>query len=86
VEASTFVNVLPRTLVGAYVSRTQQFFDGQNFGVTQAGVNLSYNFLHTLKGLMFYGGLVESATQAGNTRIGVYRQRELQQVPGQVAN
>jgi hypothetical protein len=70
VEASTFVNVLPRTLLGAYVSRTQQYFDGQNFGVTQAGVNLSYNFLHTLKGLMFYGGLVESATQQGNTRIG----------------
>jgi hypothetical protein len=70
VEASTFVNVLPRTLVGAYVSRTDQFFDGQNFGLTQAGVNVSYNFLHTLKGLMFYGGLVESATQAGNTRMG----------------
>ncbi|MFZ0137610.1 MAG: hypothetical protein WAK89_11150 [Candidatus Sulfotelmatobacter sp.] len=70
VEASTFVNVLPRTLVGAYVSRTQQFFDGDNFGVTQVGVNVSYNFLHTLKGLMFYGGLVESATQQGNTRMG----------------
>jgi len=70
VEASTFVNVLPRTLVGGYVSRTQQYFDGQNFGVTQAGVNVSYNFLHTLKGLMFYGGLVESATQQGNTRVG----------------
>jgi hypothetical protein len=70
VEASTFVNVLPRTLVGAYVSRTQQFYDGQDYGVTQAGVNVSYNFLHTLKGLMFYGGLVESATQAGNTRVG----------------
>jgi len=71
VQASTFVNVLPRTLVGAYVTRTQQYFDGQNFGLTQAGVNVSYNFLHTLKGLMFYGGLVESATQAGNTRVGL---------------
>ncbi len=70
VEASTFVNILPRTLVGAYVSRTQQYFDGQNIGVTQLGVNVSYNFLHTLKGLMFYGGLVESATQQGNTRLG----------------
>ncbi len=71
VEASTFVNVLPRTLVGAYVSRTQQFFDGQNFGLTQVGVNVSYNFMHTLKGLIFYGGLVESATQQGNTRMGL---------------
>jgi hypothetical protein len=71
VGASTFVNVLPRTLVGAYVSRTQQYFDGQNFGVTQVGVNASYNFLHTLKGLIFYGGLVESATQQGNTRMGL---------------
>ncbi len=71
VEASTFVNVLPRTLVGAYVSRTQQYFDGENFGLTQVGLNVSYNFLHTLKGLMFYGGLVESATQAGNTRMGL---------------
>ena len=69
-EASTFVNVLPRTMVGAYVSRTEQFFNGQDYGVTQVGVNVSYNFLHTLKGLMFYGGLVESATQQGNTRIG----------------
>jgi len=70
VEASTFVNILPRTLLGAYVARTQQFFAGENFGVTLAGITVSYNFLHTLKGLMFYGGLVESATQAGNTRMG----------------
>jgi hypothetical protein len=70
VGASTFVNVFPRTLVGAYVSHTQEYFDGQNFGVTQLGVNVSYNFLHTLKGLMLYGGLVESATQQGNTRLG----------------
>ncbi len=70
VEASTFVNVLPRLLVGGYVERTQQFFDGQNFGVTTVGATLNYNFIHGLKGLTFYGGVMDNADQQGNTRAG----------------
>lgn len=69
-EASTFVNVMPRLLVGGYVERTQQFFAGQNFGLTQAGLTVNYNFFQKLKGLTVYAGLLDSATQAGNTRIG----------------
>jgi len=70
VEASTFVNVLPRLLVGAYVERTQQFFDGEDFGATRVGVNVNYSFVHGLKGLTFYGGVFDNATQQGNARLG----------------
>ncbi|MFY9741040.1 MAG: hypothetical protein WAK21_03495 [Candidatus Sulfotelmatobacter sp.] len=70
VEASTFVNVLPRLLVGGYVQRTQQFFDGANFGVTTLGLTVNYNFIHGLKGLTFYGGVNDNADQQGNTRAG----------------
>ncbi len=70
VEASTFVNVLPRLLVGGYVQRTEQFFDGENFGLTTVGLTLNYNFLHALKGLTFYGGIMDNANQNGNTRAG----------------
>ncbi len=70
IEASTFVNVLPRLLLGGYVGRTQQFFDGQSYGLTRVGASLDYNFLQRLKGLTFYGGLFDNATEAGNTRLG----------------
>lgn len=71
VGASTFVNVLPRLLVGGYVNRTQQYFGGQNFGVTQIGLNASYNFVHKLKGLSFYAGVIDNASQDGNTHAGL---------------
>jgi hypothetical protein len=71
VEASTFVNVLPRLMVGGYVQRTQQYFDGQNFGLTTVGLTVNYNFIHGLKGLTFYGGLMDNADQDGNTRAGL---------------
>ncbi len=70
VEASTFVNVLPRLMVGGYVQRTQQFFEGQNFGLTTLGLTVNYNFLHALKGLTFYGGIMDNADQNGNTQAG----------------
>jgi hypothetical protein len=70
VEAATFVNVAPRLLVGGYVERTQQFFDGQNFGLTTIGLTVNYSFLHSLKGLTFYGGVFDNASQEGNTRAG----------------
>jgi hypothetical protein len=69
-EASTFVNVLPRLLLGGYVERTQQFFAGQNFGATQVGFTVNYTFVHMLKGLTFYGGLFDNADQTGNLRAG----------------
>ncbi len=34
-EASTFYTVLPRLVVGGYVDRTEQYFAGQSFGLTQ---------------------------------------------------
>jgi hypothetical protein len=70
VEASTFVNVLPRLMVGGYVERDQEFFAGQNFGFTRVGLTVNYNFVHSLKGLTFYGGLFDNVTQQGNTALG----------------
>ena len=69
-EASTFYNVLPRLVVGGYVERTQEYFAGQNFGLTQAGLNVNYNFFRKLKGLVVSAGLVDSANEQGNTRLG----------------
>jgi hypothetical protein len=69
-EASTFYNVLPRLVVGGYVDRTEQYFDGQSEGLTQVGVNVNYSFLRKFKGLTFNAGIVDSASQQGNTRIG----------------
>ncbi len=70
IEASTFVSVY-KFLVGGYVGRTQQFIDGQSYGVTRVGGTINYNFMHRLKGLTFYGGLFDNATEAGNSRLGV---------------
>jgi len=70
VEASTFYNVLPNLIVGGFVDRTEEYFAGQNLGFTQFGLNMNYNFFHKLKGLTFNAGLVDSATQQGNTRVG----------------
>lgn len=69
-EASTFYTVLPRLVVGGYVQRTEQYFTGQNYGLTQVGVNANYNFFRKLKGLTVNAGLVDSANQQGNTRVG----------------
>jgi hypothetical protein len=71
VGAQTYVNVLPRLMVGGYVNRVEQFYNGQNYGLTQVGFSANYNFLHKLKGLTFYGGVFDNATQQGNTQIGV---------------
>ena len=70
VQASTYVTVLPRLMVGGFVGRTEEYFNGESFGVTQAGLTVNYNFLHRLKGLSFYGGVTDSATQAGNSWLG----------------
>ncbi len=69
-EASTFYNVLPRLVVGGYVDRTEQYYAGQNFGLTQLGVNVNYSFLRKFKGLTVNAGIVDSASQDGNTGIG----------------
>ncbi len=70
VQASTYVSVLPRLMVGGYVERTNEFFEGENFGLTQVGLTVNYSFLHMLKGLTFYGGVTDSATQASNSWLG----------------
>lgn len=70
VQAGTYVNVLPRLLIGGYVERTEQFFEGQNFGLTQVGLTANYSFNRALKGLTFYGGVTDLASQQGNSRIG----------------
>lgn len=70
VTAGTYLNVLPRLMLGGYVERTEEFFDGENFGLTQVGLTANYSFLQRLKGLSFYGGVTDSASQDGNTRVG----------------
>lgn len=70
VQASSYVNVLPRLMVGGYVERNEQFFAGENFGSTNLGLTVNYTFLKALKGLSFYAGVNDVATQQGNTRIG----------------
>jgi len=60
-----------KVLLGGYVGRTQQYFNGQSIGVTRVGGTLDYNFLHRLKGLTFYGGVFDNATEAGNSQLGV---------------
>jgi hypothetical protein len=71
VEGSTFVSVLPRLTLGGYVGRTQQYIDGESFGLTRVGGTIDYNFLHKLKGLTLYGGVFDNATQQGNNGLGV---------------
>jgi hypothetical protein len=70
VGASTFVSPLSHLLLGAFVDRTQQYFAGENYGVTQVGVSVSYNFFHKAKGLTVYAGINDSADQQGNEQLG----------------
>jgi hypothetical protein len=70
VGASAFYSVLPRLTVSGYVNHTEQFFNGQDYGLTQFGGNVSYAFFRRLKGLSFTVGMVDSANQQGNTRAG----------------
>jgi len=70
VGATTFVTVAPRLMVGGYVTRLEQFYDGQTIGTTQIGVSASYNFFKMLKGLTVYAGLFDVANQQGNTNLG----------------
>jgi hypothetical protein len=68
--ASTFYQVMPHMLANGFVNHTEEFFAGQNLGQTQFGGNLSYNLLHRLKGLTVGVGMVETADQRGNQRVG----------------
>ena len=69
-EASTFYTILPNFQLGGFVQRVQEYIGPQSFGSTQYGLNASYTFLRQLKGLVVNAGLVDSATQQGNTHIG----------------
>jgi len=68
--AITSYTLLPRLVLNGYVDHTEQYFNGQNFGLTQFGIGASYNFLHRIKGLTFSVGMVDNAMQEGNTRVG----------------
>lgn len=70
VMASTFYTVLPHLTLNGYVDHTEQYFNGQDYGLTQFGINVNYNFLRRIKGLTFMAGMVDSADQQGNTRVG----------------
>jgi hypothetical protein len=69
--ATTFYTILPNLIANGFVTRTEDYIAGQSFGLTQVGLNASYNVLKRLKGLTVLGGLVDQANQQGNTRIGL---------------
>ena len=71
VNASTFYTVMPGAMVGGYVTREEQYFAGQDYGLTQFGVSGSYGFARLLKGLRISAGVVDTADQQGNTRAGL---------------
>ncbi len=71
VTASTYYTVMPGAMVGGYATRSEQYFDGQDYGLTQFGVTGSYGFSRLLKGLRIMAGVVDSADQEGNTRAGL---------------
>ncbi|MFZ0799880.1 MAG: hypothetical protein WCA13_04100 [Terriglobales bacterium] len=70
VTANTSYQVLPNLSVSGYVDRTEQYFEGQSYGLTQIGLNASYNFFRHIKGLTVLAGVVDSADQQGNTHVG----------------
>jgi hypothetical protein len=70
VMANTFYTVLPRLTLNGFVNHTEEYFAGQDFGLTQFGINANYNFLRRIKGLTFVAGMVDTADQQGNMRVG----------------
>jgi hypothetical protein len=71
VNASTYYAIFPGAMVGGYVTRTEQYFAGQDYGLTQFGATASYGFARLLKGLRIMGGVVDTTDQQGNTRAGL---------------
>jgi len=71
IEASTFYNVLPSLRLGGFVRRAEEYIPGESFGYTQWGLNANYGFLRQLKGLVVNAGVVDTADQQGNQRIGL---------------
>ncbi len=67
---SAFYNVLPRMTVNGFVNHIQEYIDGESFGSTQLGGSVTYSFARRIQGLTFTAGMVDTATQQGNTRIG----------------
>jgi hypothetical protein len=80
--ASTFYNLAPHTVVGGYVDHTEEYFAGQDFGVTQAGGTISFNQFRRVKGLMFSVGVVDIADQRGNERAGLIGNVEYRRLVG----
>jgi hypothetical protein len=80
--ASTYYNLMPHTIVGGYVTHTSDYYDGQDYGFTQAGGTISFNELRRVKGLMFSVGMVDTATQQGNTRAGFIGNVEYRRLVG----
>jgi hypothetical protein len=65
-NASTYYKVRPNLGVNGFVDRTEEYIAGQDYGVTQLGINANYNFLRKIKGLTITVGVVDSASQLGN--------------------
>ena len=72
VGGTAFTAITSRLYAQATVSRQEQYFLGQSYGATLFAGNVGYNYTHALLGsLTFSLGLVDSATQLGNTGAGL---------------
>lgn len=71
VTASTYYTILPHLNVGGYVTREEQFFAGQDYGLTQFGATINYGFARFMKGLRISAGVVDVANQQGNLQAGL---------------
>lgn len=80
--ASTYYNLAPHTTVGVYVDHTEEYYDGQDYGLTQAGGTISFNMLKRLKGLQFVVGAEDTGTQEGNSRAGLMGSAEYRRYAG----
>ncbi len=68
ISASTSYTVLRRVFVTGYITRQEEYIGGgQGYGLTQYGMNASYNFGKRFKGLTITIGALDSANAAGNT-------------------
>jgi hypothetical protein len=72
-NVSMSTNYLLMRKVGVYgsVFHTQEWIDGQSFGLTQFAVNANYGLSRYIKGLVVTAGITDSASQVGNSHVGL---------------
>ena len=71
-NVATSYTLFHQVRVSGFMDHEEQYIAGQSFGLTQYGINANYNFArHLLKGLSVTAGVIESASQYGNSGVGL---------------